>query len=168
MACPLKKFYQEVTVLDINQKCRIGNSGFQSHSSEIGHHWHFTHIVWKLLKNVSFEIFIFGIFHHLFLLKLTCLVTLFDRNVEWDFFCDIHTTCLRNLLVFFLVTKCKAKISLWPFQKFNKRKRRSTSLLGKSDGKLHKKKGAGIMIGHFLGFLYPLLFAKGFSITYWS
>ena len=35
----------------------------------------------KITQNVSFEFFNFGIFHQFFvLLKLTCLVTLFDRK----------------------------------------------------------------------------------------
>ena len=37
----------------------------------------------KITQNVEFEFLNFGIFHQLFvLLKLTCLVTLFDRKLQ--------------------------------------------------------------------------------------
>ena len=66
----------------------------------------------KMTQNVAFEFFNFGIFHQFFvLLKVTCLVTLFDRklqvfknspkwttrfarNVKCNFFCDFQTLCL--------------------------------------------------------------------------
>ena len=67
----------------------------------------------KIAQNVAFTFLSFGIFHQfLSYLKVTCLVTLFDRklqvfknfqnvniarfacNVKCDFFCDFQTPCL--------------------------------------------------------------------------
>ena len=55
----------------------------------------FTHCL-KITKNVSFDFFNFDISTNFCPIKMTCLVTLFDRylqfcNVEWDFFCDFET-----------------------------------------------------------------------------
>ena len=72
----------------------------------------------KITRDLAFEFLNFGIFHRFFLLKLTCLVTLFDStklsnfgifdellstqdiyltrfacNIELDFFYDFQTLC---------------------------------------------------------------------------
>ena len=53
---------------------------------------HIVHIAWKSLKMLHLN-FAFLAFSTIFCpsKKLTCLLTLFDRNVKWDFFCDFQT-----------------------------------------------------------------------------
>ena len=49
------------------------------------------HIVWNSMWILTFSIIFV-------LLKLTCLVTLFNRNIEWDFFCDFQRPCRQFVL----------------------------------------------------------------------
>ena len=62
------------------------------------------HIVWKLLKFVTFEFLNFGIFRQfLSYFKLTCLATLFDRKLQ-DFKNSLKRTSF-GIFDYFLSTK---------------------------------------------------------------